>query len=159
MHSEYPDEYPIVNVSWRQAQKYCEWAGGSYRAGKVNSSAGRLPTEIEWEYAARAGTKSSRCGHEYRDDLFRFASFGSPRQLKTVASKRPNDWGLYDVLGNVWEWCSDKQDGLRVARGGSYSSNYEQIRVTARQLSRGNGLPDVGFRCLIEDASCLRPVR
>ena len=121
---EFPqgDDHPVAYVTWEEAKLYCEWAGG------------RLPTEAEWEYAARAGCSEARYGNIneiawYGDnsgpsklnsaELWEIAS--SPRDYgqrlrnsgndsHTVAKKAPNDFGLYDMLGNVYEYCADWYD-------------------------------------------------
>ena len=88
-------DMPIVNVSWGESVSYCTWAGG------------RLPTEAEWEYAARAGSTESRYGPI--DDVAWYSN-NSGGQTHVVAQKRANGFGLFDMLGNVYEWVNDWYD-------------------------------------------------
>ena len=84
--------HPVVGVSWEQAQRFCQWAGG------------HLPTEAEWEYACRAGTTESRYGGL---SAVAWHLGNSGEILHFVGERQPNAWGLHDMLGNVWEWCAD----------------------------------------------------
>jgi formylglycine-generating enzyme required for sulfatase activity len=141
---------PVETISWDEARAYCEAVGM------------RLPTEAEWEYAARGGDSSMRYGAL---DTVAWYQENSGIERHRVARKRPNEYGLYDVLGNVWEWVADRYDdkyyasspandpkgpssGYRMLRGGSCFSDSSLARVS----TRGWYLPgyrgsDSGVRC------------
>ena len=137
------EESPIVNVSWDDAIAYCQWLGE-----KTNKHY-RLPTEAEWEFAARGGLKSK--GYKFSGgatpDSVGWYSSKSNGPMP-VAQKLPNELGLHDMTGNVWEWCSDFYDagyyGERVKenpvgpatgmfytlRGGAWDQGMRNSRVT-----------------------------
>jgi len=100
-----PSEEPVSGVTWDEAQRFAQWAGG------------RLPTEAEWEYAARAGSTASRYGTV---DGIAWYSENSEGRKHLVGQKDDNDWQLHDMLGNVWEWCFDRMRGNAI---NAYSSS------------------------------------
>jgi formylglycine-generating enzyme required for sulfatase activity len=167
------DEHPVVCVSWNDAAAFCRWL--SNHEGKTY----RLPTEAEWEYACRAGTKTAfHFGNSLAADLANFDAahpYGLGRKGKRlsqavkVGSYGFNDWGLFDMHGNVREWCADVYDanyyqdspaddppgpdqkGLRVIRGGSWSDKGWQCRAACRDdSSPERRYSDVGFRVVRE---------
>ena len=112
---------PVESVSWVDAVAFCVKLSSlpaEVAAGRVY----RLPTEAEWEYACRAGTTTAYSFGDDEKDLEKYAWFGvnSGNLTHEVGKKLPNGWGLYDMHGNLWEWCSDA-DGSR--RGGSWGDN------------------------------------
>ena len=131
-----------VNIA--HAQEFCRLM--SEREG----AACRLPTETEWEYACRAGsTTPYYWGKSVRDDCA-WGKDNSGEQTHPVGQKLPNAWGLYDMSGNVWEWCTD--GGRGVLRGGSYGGAAPGLR-TARRFARLKGHNDYsgcGFRVVVE---------
>jgi len=118
---------PVINVSWDDVNDFCKWL-----SAKIDENV-HLPTEAQWEYACRAGTTGDRYG-----DLDEIAWYdkNSDKRNHPVAQKKPNVFGLYDMLGNVWEWCNDfygeyptgavvdptgpRSGVFRVLRGGSW---------------------------------------
>ena len=143
--------FPVSNIGISEAQAFCKAAGM------------RLPTEAEWEYAARADYGGARYG-----DINKIAWYGTNSDEKPheVASKQPNAWGLYDTLGNVWEWVSDwetdytpaaatdpkgpSKGETRVLRGGAWGVNARNVRVTMRlgnAATAHNFDPYFGVRC------------
>lgn len=141
--------HPVVNITWDEAQAYCEW---------VRSS---LPTETQWEYAARGGLDRQLFpwGSQFRGEANAIGTRGADRWEFTapVGSFDPNGYGLHDMTGNVWEWTASLHrpvgdDGyeLRTVRGGSWESAPARLRVSYRTgLSRrGRHNLYVGFRCV-----------
>ncbi|MDR0231453.1 MAG: formylglycine-generating enzyme family protein [Dysgonamonadaceae bacterium] len=153
------DNLPVERVGWNDVQKFIH---------KLNALTGkqyRLPTEAEWEFAARGGNKSK--GYKYSgsdtvDDVAWYHGH-SGRKTNIVGSKQSNELGLYDMSGNVWEWCSNwycpydstakanpkgpSSGRERVNRGGGWYSNAEDARVSYRDANTPNNCDyAIGFR-------------
>ncbi len=129
---------PMENVNWHEADVYCR------KAGK------RLPTEWEWEHAARAGSASTYYWGDTMDDAYAWYKNNSNKQTHPVGEKKPNAFGLYDMSGNVWEWtASDHEHSGKVQRGGSWRNNAISQRSGHRILSNPiYHYHYVGFRCI-----------
>ncbi len=154
------DNHPIYYVSWEEAQMFCREL--SALTGKTYL----LPTEAQWEYAARGGKNSRNYEYSGSDDIDAVAWYRSNSGATThpVKQKRANELGLYDMSGNVWEWCSDwygtysssmqnnptgaSSGQYRVLRGGSYGNNARLCRVSLRDYSTpsNRNYGDFGFR-------------
>jgi formylglycine-generating enzyme required for sulfatase activity len=130
-------QLPAETVDWNQASAYCKAIGG------------RLPTEKEWEYAARAGTAGPRYGAL---DAVAWFSVNSGSTTHPVGSKQANVFGLYDMLGNVEEWTADNYVlSTKVIRGGSWFNEAWLVRATHRAWGPPtSGDSDLGFRCVGE---------
>jgi sulfatase modifying factor 1 len=146
---------PVEKVSWDDAQAYCK---------KVHK---RLPTEAEWEYAACAGSITRYYWGNSFDGAQGWYSSNSGDKTHPVGQKKPNAWGLFDMSGNVWEWCSDWYDGsyyknsplqnpqgpssgsYRVLRGGSWKDGGGGLRSAKRSRDDpGDRDGGIGFRCV-----------
>ena len=156
-------QHPAAYISWDDMQEFIQ---------QLNETAGavlyRLPTEAEWEYACRAGTMTLWSFGEDEGQLGEYAWYrdnNSPDGTKAVGQKRPNPWGLYDMHGNVWEWCqnwwgsytSDSQvdppgpasGSARVLRGGSFVHPAQHVRSAHRfYIAPSSRFPDLGARLL-----------
>ncbi|MFE9458594.1 formylglycine-generating enzyme family protein [Streptomyces californicus] len=154
---------PVEGVSWWDAVRFCnalsEQTGLTpayrIRAGSdaidwdTSADGYRLPTEAEWEHACRAGTSGPRYGE--LDEIGWYRG-NSAERVHEVGGKRPNAWGLHDMLGNVWDWCWDVYDAevygaYRVLRGGGWFDEHWSCRASARRRSHPSfQVDDVGFR-------------
>jgi formylglycine-generating enzyme required for sulfatase activity len=177
------DNQPVVNVSWNDAADYAQWL--SEKSGRIY----RLPTEAEWEYAARGGTSTRNYWGDNSADACRFANVADLKAKSQwpewvvsncddgykvsapVGRFQPNAFGLYDMMGNAWEWTGDWYDAEsyfnspkenprgsvsgtdRIPRGGGWGNASECIRVSDR-----NGF-DPEFRVLFLGFRLLSPIR
>jgi formylglycine-generating enzyme required for sulfatase activity len=160
---------PVEKVSWYEAMEFCrKLTQLAETAGKLPPGyTYRLPTEAEWEYACRAGTLTPFSFGEANNDLqlgdYAWFTLNSDSMPHPVGGKRPNPWGLFDMHGNVWEWCLDRWEGtlpggtvtnqptvpngpLRVARGGSWLYDAKACRSANRD---DYGPSNIGFRVVL----------
>ncbi len=157
------DRLPVDGVSWWDAVRFCNalserdgfspayhfQAGGEGIEWDASADGYRLPTEAEWEHACRAGTPGPRYGP--LDEIAWYRG-NSNERIREVGRKRPNALGLYDMLGNVWEWCWDVYDAevygsYRVLRGGGWFDEHWSCRASVRRRSHPTfQVDDVGFR-------------
>lgn len=148
---DYPN-HPIVSITWQEAVDYCEWLS------KVLGKEVRLPTEAEWEYAAQTSNPGTTLEFAARELL----------PTTKVASYPPSNLGVYDMLGNVWEWCSDwyspryyqespkenpkgpESGSQKVVRGGSWAESRNASRISHRNNAIPTGTAStIGFRVII----------
>ena len=164
-HTHLGFDVPVRRVTWLNAIAYCKWK--SEREGKTF----RLPTEAEWEYACRAGSQTA---YAFGDDVLALGDYAwykenSKKVTHDVGTKKPNAWGLYDMHGNLWEWCLDRYsanyddvptDGSAyrgssekgmVLRGGSWNAEASNCRSSNRiNLGASSRNYFVGFRIVME---------
>ena len=157
------DNYPVERVSWDDAQKFIR---------KLNRKTGknfRLPTEAEWEFTARSGGKKEKyAGSDSADEVAWYGYEKSGESTHPKGEKKPNGLGLYDMSGNVWEWCSDwygenyyndsprdnpkgpSSGSLRVIRGGSWGYSPRYVRAAyRRRYAPGGRDGSLGFRLVL----------
>jgi formylglycine-generating enzyme len=146
------DSLPVENVTWKEAVRFVR------KLNKLeNTKRYRLPTEFEWEFAARAGNRSDVTWQE----ISATAQIGK-KTTQPIGRKQPNAWGIYDMLGNVWEWVADaynrelfadpepKQKGkLHVLKGASIAGDPKNATYMTHASGPGNGW-DVGLRIVME---------
>jgi len=157
------DDRPVEQVTWYETREFCQKL--SEKEGRTY----RLPTEAEWEYACRAGTTTKHYWGDSFDGSCGWYYDNSGWQTHPVGQKLPNAWGLFDMLGNVWEWCEDWYGGnyyssssetdpagpssgsYRVLRGNSWASIADSTRSTNRLDFPPSGRSyGVGFRVVME---------
>jgi serine/threonine protein kinase/formylglycine-generating enzyme required for sulfatase activity len=173
-HFEKAPDSPAVGLTWFDAARYCRWLSeqegipedqmcyppldhikpGMKLPDDWQTRTGyRLPTGAEWEYACRAGTTTSRYFGSSPALLEKYGWYvhNSDGLTHPVGQLKPNDWGLFDVYGNVWEWCADAHMGkgstARILRGGSFAMHSSRLRSAERYaLPANDSYPHAGFR-------------
>ncbi|WP_090798893.1 SUMF1/EgtB/PvdO family nonheme iron enzyme [Paenibacillus sp. GP183] len=156
-------QVPVVNVSWNDAISFCNLLSqltglkeyysviddGERVVCNWDADGYRLPTEAEWQYACKAGTVGYRYGEL---DEIAWYHGNSEGMVHEAGKKLPNAWGLYDMLGNIWEWCWDLYDvnvydSYRIFRGGSWAEEARGCGSTCRRRSHpAFRIDDLGFR-------------
>ena len=160
------DKNPVINVSDHDAEAYCDWL--NHKTGKKY----RLPTEAEWEYAARGGNKSRNYKYAGSQsvDISGWYYENSGKKIQFVAQKIPNELGLYDMTGNVWEMCQDylgdykagkqinpkgpRTGEKKVMKGGSFFTVSQHCKINSRgeyYSNRYDGEGHVGFRVVFSE--------
>jgi formylglycine-generating enzyme required for sulfatase activity len=148
-HFKNNPQNPVECVSWNDAKAFCQ------KLSEITGKNYRLPTEAEWEYACRAGTTTRYYFGDDDNQLGDYAWYyeNSNDTTHPVGQKKPNGWGLYDMSGNVWEWCEDdwhssyNDNDYRILRGGSWDCFLDYCRSAGRGwVNPAARWTDDGFR-------------
>ncbi len=165
--------FPVTNVSYNDAVTFCEKLNSQTEGRRLKGYIYALPTEAQWEFAARGGIYSKKhCVYSGSDNIHDVAWFkGNASSVHKVGDKQPNDQGLYDMSGNVWEWVRDmykpytadptvdpdNQDGtLHISRGGGFAWYAAGCRAASRNKDQ-NMRRDCGFRLALVKKSSVQP--
>jgi formylglycine-generating enzyme required for sulfatase activity len=163
--SEEPD-HPVDSIDWEQAVAFCDKLS-ALPGEKAQGNRYRLPTEAEWEYACRAGTSTKWFFGDTRENYGEYAWFASNSGGHSHPSglKKPNQWGLFDMYGNVKEWCNDNyapyfgasttdptgsDKGPKVVRGGGWLTREETRSADRNAADKKRRYPILGFRVVLE---------
>jgi formylglycine-generating enzyme required for sulfatase activity len=135
---------PVENVSWDDAQAFCK------KLSRITGKTYRLPTEAEWEYACRAGTTTRFYFGDDANQLGDYAWYdgNSQQTIHPVGQKKPNAWGLHDMIGNVWEWCEDDWHSTyenAPKDGSAWITNYQ--RANPFKIVRGGSWETLSRYC------------
>jgi formylglycine-generating enzyme required for sulfatase activity len=134
---------PVENITWFEAKNFCQ------KLTEISGKLVRLPTETEWEYFCRAESSTEFFFGDDKNILTEYAWFEQNSDEKThpVGLKKPNNWNLFDIVGNVWEWCEDvwKNDYNDFPTDGS--ANIKNLEKQSRRATRGGSFAMNAFRC------------
>lgn len=137
------DDLPVEQVNWDECQAFIA------KLNKLTGKNYRLPTEAEWEYACRGGKLSKGYKYSGSNDIDEVAWYDGNSEEKShpVGQKKPNELGLYDMSGNVWEWCQDMHEGEGMCRGGSWIHNARNCDPSLpNETPRGFSINSLGLR-------------
>jgi len=166
---------PVVNVSWNDARAFCEWLTKNYNNTPAGKLTFRLPTEKEWEAFATCGSQSefpwgawpppkklNYFGRENKSTGQMLESYDGHRVSAPVKKSGANDWGLYGVGGNVWEWCQDLDEpksSMHVLKGASWADCAPLFLRTTRRSAYEPGYKyiNLGFRVVADEADIQKP--
>tara|TARA_B100002051_G_C16728813_1_gene636938 strand:+ start:688 stop:2307 length:1620 start_codon:yes stop_codon:yes gene_type:complete len=140
---------PVINITYADAIAYCDWLGS------LLSKAMRLPTVAEWEYAARGGVNGGDdnlySGSNILEDVS-WCKFNSNERTQPVGLKKSNELGIYDMSGNVYEFCGGVEDSMIVLKGGSWVNSGVGCRLSDHVVSKVDFWDDnIGFRCVVSE--------
>ena len=141
---------PVEEVSWNDCQEFIK------RLNSLTGLSFRLPTEAEWEYAARGGAKSrgyKYSGSDYIDDVAWYTNTTNDKETMPVATKRANELGLCDMSGNVYEWCSDRYGGY----SSSHQTNPKGSSKNSARVHRGGNWGDYARSCRVSNRRSCYP--
>jgi len=151
---------PVINVSWEDAVDYCNWVSlqqglapaYTKKNGMVRcdftANGYRLPTQTEWEYAAKDGKNNQSYQYSGSNDVSSVGWYkeNTGKMPHPVGQKQPNELGLYDMSGNVWEWCWERDSTYRIIRGGSWLNEAVYLQTCFYYNYRSDSDSNVGFR-------------
>ncbi len=147
---------PVENVSWYEAMRFCKTLTVAKRkSGEISQNQEyRLPTSEQWEFACRAGTTTKYCSGNTDKDLSSVAWWGGQtKKTHPVGQKSPNAWGIYDMHGNVWEWCLNAHPRYKthaIIRGGSYRNGAYYCESSYTDSKDANTRSNnIGFRIIL----------
>ena len=146
------DNYPIVNISWFDASYYCVWL-----SQKINKEV-KLPTEAQWEYAARAArSKVYMHSGGTKMPLLGWCRIDADGSTHPVKSKKPNRLGIYDMNGNVWEWCSDWYSDVYYSQGLSKNPENTDFGPKEYKVARGGSWDSDASTCSVYHRMAYKP--
>ena len=142
------EKFPVESVSWEEVQAFI------HKLNILTGRSYRLPTDSEWSYAAKGGKYPKDfmyAGSNNINDVARYWSLTSKKTQEKVGTRQPNTLGIYDMTGNVWEWCHDYYRNGHIIRGGSWADTPKKCQLDFSRISHVRGNETIGFRLVLSE--------